>query len=401
MTDSTVQTPGPDASAQPSTVLTPDAAKTPSGAGTPSLREDTSIQSVLQAELKTIRADEAKAAETAKAEEAKQKGEQPAATEKDSKTPAEGSKRDGTGKFTKTEAAPVANADNAQDGKDGTGQPEKAATGQDAQERARQSEGRDHHQPPAKFLPKAKEVWANVPHAVKSEISRITQEHDTELSKYRANHEAYETIREFDERARHGGTSLRNALIQYTGMEDLLRRDPAAGIATLLRGLGMTPQQYAEHVIKNPNAHAFRPQVQQPQAPQPNAEVQALRNEIATMRQDQVARDFIEPFRAENPRYDELQDDIALFLKSGKIPASLTPLERLAAAYDMAVRVNPTSSVVTSQAAEARPADARVPSDAGTKSVRGAPPDGSDTSIPEPNSNIRDLIRKEMQRMVA
>ena len=112
---------------------------------------------------------------------------------------------------------------------------------------------------------------------------------------------------------------------------------------------------------------------------------------------------IIEPFRAANPRYDELQDDIALFLQSGKIPASLTPLQKLEAAYDMAVRINPTSAVEVSQVRNEAPAAATAASpakqlDAGTKSIRGAP-NGQDPDEDDPDAtDVRTLLRREMRK---
>src|SRR3546814_19579152 len=52
---------------------------------------------------------------------------------------------------------------------------------------------------------------------------------------------------------------------------------------------------------------------------------------------------IIDPFKRDHPRYAELEQDIAFFLQSGKIPTSLSPSDRLAAAYDMAERINPPS----------------------------------------------------------
>ena len=120
------------------------------------------------------------------------------------------------------------------------------------------------------------------------------------------------------------------------------------------------------------------------------------------MRADQMTTSIITPFAAANPRYHELEGDIAFFLTSGKIPASLSPQERLEAAYDMAVRINPASSSVSSQASE-KPAVAKpAPSDdAGAKSIRGAP-NGQDPDDDEGDeTDIRKLLARERRKLAS
>lgn len=280
------------------------------------------------------------------------------------------------------------------------GEPEKAAT-ERAETDKRQSEGQKHHEPPARFLPKAKEVWANVPHAVKGEIARLTQEHEAEVTQYRASHERYEPIRQFDDMAKASGTDLKTALTSYTNIENLLRSNPVQGMAEVLRNIGLTPQQYAQHVMQNPQAHeqALQPRQEQQQQRQSDPEVAELKEQLQSMRQEQTVQSIIAPFADKNPRYYELEGDIAFFLTSGKIPASLTPHEKLEAAYDMAVRINPTSSVAPSQAPETLAVAKPAPSDeAGSKSIRGAP-NGQDPDDEDPDAtDIRTLLRREMRK---
>lgn len=262
--------------------------------------------------------------------------------------------------------------------------PEKAATGQDGAEKQRQSEGRQIYEPPARFLPKAKEDWRNVPYAVKAEISRLSQEHEAEVSQYRESHEEMQKLSKFTDMAKQHNTSINDALERYTAVDHLLHSNPVEGIRQVLETIGLTPEKYAQHVLQNPDVHKPAPQ---PRAPDPAVrqtmgEVEHLKAELTAMKQEQAARSIIDPFRASHPRYDELQDDIALFLSSGKVPTSLPPHERLEAAYDMAARINPASSV---EPPVARAAPVDVPSEPvvdprGQKSVRGAPSGGHDPS---------------------
>jgi len=272
------------------------------------------------------------------------------------------------------------------------------ATGQEGADKPRASEGRSHHEPPARFLPKAKEVWGNVPHAVKAEVARLVQEHDTELTQYRESHDNWTKLSKFDQMAKQHNTTIPDALERYTAVDGLLHSNPIEGIRQVLATVGITPQQYAEFITKNPQAaQAPVQRAPDPQVQHQSSEIQALKAEIEAMRHEQAARSIIEPFRAEHPRYDELQDDIAFFLSSGKIPASLPPQERLEAAYDMAVRINPTSSVDQPKPTQ-EPVDvSRVPSsDAGTKSVRGAPDAGIVQDKGKASKNNRDAVRRAL-----
>jgi len=357
----------------------------------------------LKAELERIRSEEAKevkakgedAAKDAKAKvDEKEKDEKPAKSRADD------------GKFAK---AKTDGDEPDVDAKADKGEPEKAAT-ERAETDKRQSEGRNH-EPPARFLPRAKEVWANVPHAVKGEIARMSQEHEAEVSKYREAGERYEPIREFDEIAKSNGRQLKDSLAKVVEVEKALAQNPIAGLESILREIGprkadgshLNLMDVLQHISQNPQAYqqAVNQPRQQTQQRQPDPEVQALKQELQSMRQEQTVQSIIAPFAEKNPRYHELEGDIAFFLTSGKIPASLSPQERLEAAYDMAVRINPTSSVAPSQAHEALAVAKPVPSDdAGAKSIRGAP-NGQDPDEGDDETDIRKLLKREARKLAS
>lgn len=280
------------------------------------------------------------------------------------------------GKFAKAETQVDAKAD-------------KGAAEQPASERAapvdRESETRRHQEPPARFLPEAREKWANVPSNIKAEFHRVTQEMEAETTKYRQSHEAYEAVRQFDEQAKASGTDLKTALQSYTNIENLLRSNPARGVAEVLRNIGLTPEQYAQHVMQNPHAHQFQQQPQQ-QAPQQqsNPEIEALRNEIHSMKAQAIIP-VIDRFIDEHPDYHALENQIEAILKSGVIEqiygSGLSPEQKLAQSYRMAGGRAPSQSVaqqehpapIQNQAA-ARPVDLD-----GQKSIKGAPTNGQST----------------------
>jgi len=391
-----------------STSIDVNAPSGPVGGGAAPLTEKASdakqesIGDTLRGELTKAREQEAKAeADKAKAEDKGEKAE-------DGKKPDEA--KDAKGAKVEDDKAKAKEADAAKPAKgektevqpeagDKSAAPEKddAGTGQDG-DKARQSEGRKYHEPPARFLPEARAKWANVPNEVKAEFHRVSQEFEQEVGQYRESHEFRQKLSKFEQMAKQHNTTIADALEDYTAVDGLLTANPVEGIRQVLARVGITPEQYAQHVLKNPQAHqAPVSRAPDPQVQHQSSEIQALKAEIEAMRHEQAARSIIEPFRAEHPRYDELQDDIAFFLSSGKIPASLPPQERLEAAYDMAVRINPTSSVDQPKPTQ-EPVDvSRVPSsDAGTKSVRGAPDAGIVQDKGKASKNNRDAVRRAL-----
>lgn len=416
MDNQAVAQPGTVALEPPSTVLNPQTVPVTSGGGATSLSESAgdegSVESVLETELARLKAEDGKTAEPkadepkdkpeAKADEkADDKADDKAKVAKDDKAEAKPARERGQdGKFAKADKA------QAEDATGDKGAPEKAATGQGEAERGRQSEGRQHYDPPSRFLPKEKEAWGNVPNVVKAAIARYTGEHETEVQQYRASHEEWTKLDRFQQMAKQHNTTIGEAMDRYTKLDGLLSSDPLEAIRQILGTRGITPEQYAQHVMQNPQAHqAPAPHAQQAQPDrQLVGHIQHLQSQLDEMRNEQTRTSVVEPFRTSHPRFDELHQDISFFLQSGKIPASMSPVERLEAAYDMAERINPSSMSApmakdqTSEAAE--PARLAKP-DAGKKSIRGALSDGADTETEEPEADLEKLLRKELRRMSA
>ena len=274
---------------------------------------------------------------------------------------------------------------------------------------AKPSEGKAP-EPPARFMPSEKELWRHVPNQLKSAVARIEREYAAEAETHAAARQFHEELREYDELAKRTGTTVKEALKSYVELEQSFARDPSGTLPRLLQKVGMnpmqavlavlksagaTPQQFAEHVRLNPGQYqgqAMQPMRQPAQpAPDPMAsrayeEVQELKHHLV---RQEVLTNVVDPFRAEHPRFDELQEDIAFFLNSGKIPDSMDDFERLAAAYDMADRINPASYRDEPQAEPAQPT-ALVNPVAGKKSIRGAPTGGKAPAMRTPS--IRDAL---------
>lgn len=294
----------------------------------------------------------------------------------------------------------------------------------------RSSEGRK--EAPARFLPEAREQWGNTPRTVKAEIERAFADHEAEVTRYRETSEKWDSIREFDELATKSGTTLKAALQNYAGIERMLEQDPARAVGTILGNLrgnpqafgaaigevlryaGTTPQGFAQAVMQNPQAFAA-PQRQQQPAPDPLAqqtaqEVQQLKEMFQRQQEDAVRKDLndsiITPFAKEHPRFEELAPDVARFLKSGIIEEtygqSLTPAQKLQAAYNMAEALKPSTTARQSAPLETQPQDEMVeaerPSIAGTKSIKGAIGCGKEPPKSKRPPSIRDALHAAMQQ---
>lgn len=255
-------------------------------------------------------------------------------------------------------------------------------------------DSKDYPEAPAKFLPAAKEKWRNTPLPVQQEVARIVREHEEQSKQFQDHAQRYESVRDFDELARQNGGDLRQSLTRVHQLEGMMRQNPIAGLNSILMQAGprkpdgqpFSMYDIAMHIVQT-GPEGYQQMVQQaPQQqgqPQGDPRVEQLQQRLEAMHQEQLAAKIIEPFKVQHPRFDELQEDIVFFLESNKIPQSLSAPERLAAAYDMAERVNPPSRVAATSF-EDRPepqSESRADDSlSGTKSVKGAPASGVDVS---------------------
>lgn len=389
-----------------STVLDEESGPSAAGGGqadlttteTPSLRSD--LESVFKDE----------AAKAPEKDEAADKGDKPVDEIKTEK-PA----KDEQPKVEKDAAKPGAKADEAkaeraraEDGKFARGEQR-----EEGREQGRDKEGRKFVEAPQSFLPQAREVWRNTPHAVQTEVARLVQEHTQANEQTRQQVERYETIRQYDDLARSNGRELRDSLEKMTRIEQSLQRNPIAGLNEILMEVGprkadgqpFSLYEIAQYVSQQ-DPQGYQQMVQQgrePQAPQEDPRVAQLEQRLAQVQEETAQRQYVEPFKQEHPRFDELQGDIAFFLQSGKVPESLSPMDRLAAAYDMAERINPPSYVDDQTANDRGPAEHRRADEdfSGSKSIKSSP--GSVTESYEPEAkggeSVRDSLRAEMRRL--
>lgn len=276
---------------------------------------------------------------------------------------------------------------------------------------------------PSRLLPREREVWMNTPNPVKSAFERMEREFEQISAEHTEAKQFRESLREYDNMARAANTSIKDALDRYVAVDKLLAQDfgrgiaqiaqshgknPVEAVAQFMRAAGVMPQQLGAYLQGQPVQQQPQQQAQQrpqvdPVAHRAIQEVEALKAQLAEQQRqaeiDRTEREMVEPFRQSHPRFSELEQDIVFFLKSDKIPLSLSPVERLEAAYDMAERINPAP--IMPQGSLAEPAGNHA-SDAGKKSVRGAPASGR-SSEPDfdDETDLVTLLRKEARKLPA
>jgi hypothetical protein len=286
-------------------------------------------------------------------------------------------------------------------------EPEKADVGNEREAPRKvegQSEGRKIIEAPARFLPRAKELWQNVPHPVREEFDRVFRESEQEMAQYKEHKQFREELSEFETMAKQSGTTMKQALSNYVDIEKKFSQDPAQGfrslmgnlqmqpqqaISHILRAYGVTPQQLVQHMTQSPQEYtalaqprqAPQQQFQQPQVPQDNPQVKALEERLARMEAERVENDVITPFAEEYPEFHQNQDAIAEVLKSGIIERihgnGLSPRDKLEAALFMVAPHVKRSLNVADNGNTSVPS---IPRDIppavdlrGTKSIKGAP----------------------------
>jgi hypothetical protein len=162
--------------------------------------------------------------------------------------------------------------------------------------------------PPARFSPAAKAVWDTAPETVRAEVARMEKEFSTGFAKYKIAAERDASLAEFHDMAAKGKTTVKEALSRYVNLENQLRADTMKGLDIICQNVGMSLREVATKVL------GLTPD-------QGQAVVDTTHGSVTK-------------FAAEHSRFEELSEDIAFFLTSGRATD-------LAEAYTLAERLNP------------------------------------------------------------
>jgi hypothetical protein len=168
--------------------------------------------------------------------------------------------------------------------------------------------------PPARFSPVAKAEWDTAPETLRAEVSRMEKEFAAGFAKYKAAAARDADLADFHDRAAKGGTTLKEALSKYVGLEDLLRTDPDKGLEAIFQNIGISAGEWATKLLG-----------------------QVL--DMAATKADSTT-EAVMKFAAAHPRFEELSEDIVFFLDTGRA-------NDLAEAYSLAERFSSSTASAT------------------------------------------------------
>lgn len=272
-----------------------------------------------------------------------------------------------------------------------------------------QREERTRVEAPQSFLPKAKDVWRNTPHAVQAEVARMEREHAEVREQTRATVERYETLRQYDDLARSNGLDLRESLERMGQIEDLLQSNPVAGLNAILMEVGprkadgqpFSLMDLSRFIAQQDEQNYNRMVAQPQQPPKEDPRVAQLQQRLAQVEEQRTHDTIIAPFAKANPRYAELEPVVAQFLQSGMVPENLSAAERLATAFDMAERVYPPSRDDRSDQRQDPVQQRRADEGFSGSQIKSSPGSVTDEFEPEAKSgeSIRDSLRAEARRL--
>lgn len=240
---------------------------------------------------------------------------------------------------------------------------------------------------PSRFSPDAKAAWGAAPEPVKAEINRAITELEQGLSQYK---ERFEPLKQYDDIARQHGTTMDQMLGAHVNFAKALNTDFVDGLDQICSVYGKSIYDVIAELSGQQPDQAM--QQQNKVINDLRAELSSLKNElggVTTTLQSQTQRQVMEQinqFSQDKPRFDELANDIAFFLKTGRA-------EKLQDAYDLAERLNPapqSASLVTAAPA-AQSTQAAQPRK-GNLSLTGAPSSGSNPANRKPPNTARDAI---------
>jgi hypothetical protein len=251
---------------------------------------------------------------------------------------------------------------------------------------------------PRRFSEDARAAWNDAPEPVRAEIHRATRELEQGLQKYRGDAEAFADIREFDDLAKQSGTTLKEAMRNYVGIEQKLRQDFIGGLDMLCRNRGITLYGLAERLLQRP------PNEQQARQDQLVSglmqKIAALEQQIGgvsktieTQRSDATMSE-VQAFAEHvgSDRFEELAPDIAFFISSGRA-------NDLEEAYRLAGQINPGSSPAPAPPAAASPETPAAQTRKGTLAIHGAPNSGSDPATRKPPATARAAVEQAFARL--
>jgi hypothetical protein len=256
-------------------------------------------------------------------------------------------------------------------------------------------------QPPSRFAKEALAHWETTPEPIQAEIDRAITELTSGLEKHKSAAESYASLKDFDERARRSGTTLTDALRNYTGIEDMLRANPVQGVVQIARNIGVHPVAIAQQIMRmaqQPQRPQQPPQFNPQRAFAPYAakmqELQSQLEEIQTAPiKQEIARLQSKPF------FEMLRPRMADLVTKGRAQTA-------AEAYDLAVaedaQVKEAIEALNARKGSEAPQQGLTPEQIREKaklSVTGSPTNGSNPTNRKPAGSAQEAVRNALSQV--
>jgi hypothetical protein len=261
-------------------------------------------------------------------------------------------------------------------------------------------------EPPPRFSDHGKAAWAAAPESVRGEVYRMHREYQGAYEQFRGAAEAFRPVARFHQMAQRHGTTLEQALDNYTGIEAKLRADPVSGLDHIVYNLNLTDPETGRRInLRDVAYHVLSQSPDQiKQIQQGNAQTAAshqigsLHREIAGLKQHlqqmhtaaqfSYTRSQVDQFADQHPRFDELGPIIEQELKAGfDLNTAYRRAELLKPATHAAQTRNPS--------AQTRPTNI-------DRSISGAPeagPSNGSSRAKGPPPSRRDAIQNAIRRV--
>ena len=202
-----------------------------------------------------------------------------------------------------------------------------------------------------------------------ADVKRRFTELQSGYEKHKSGSESWAKGQKFVEMAQAAGRDVWDVMDQYVQMENVLRDQPLQGFMHLAQRLGVNPADLGNALIQAAQGQPAQMQQQQQRYLTPEEARALARQEAEAFYTERDALDMVQKFKADHPRFDELEEDISGMLAHPRIKA-LPVSERLKAAYEAAERLNPAAPTVATPAAPQTPAVTAT-----TQAVQTATPD--------------------------
>jgi hypothetical protein len=212
--------------------------------------------------------------------------------------------------------------------------------------------------PPPGWSVKSKAEWDKLPVIIRADIAKREQEVSDGFKQYSGMKE----LMPYVEMAQRSGTSLKAALDNYTGLENLLRQDVVKGVSQIAANMGTHPVELAQRILQaygqqpsqqaapdQSGAQPLDPSILQQYLNPLSQELNTLKQHITQQQQAEQARQqaainsVLERFKSDPAHryFENVEPLMSQLISSGLVQRTGDHMADLKSAYEAACYQNP------------------------------------------------------------